>query len=134
MADAEALRLARQAALAADSIKATAVVALDVSPRLPLTDVFVLATGSSERHVDGIVDAVEERLARCGANPARREGRPGAHWVLLDYGTIVVHVMHGADREFYALDKLWKDCPELDLLGQTADLPGDLALATAAAE
>lgn len=117
MADAVALGLATEAALAADSTKAEEIVALDVSGRLPLTDVFVLATGSSERQVGGIVDAVEERLGRLGARPARREGRGGARWVLLDYGDIVVHVMHAEDREYYALDKLWKDCPQLQLDG-----------------
>jgi ribosome-associated protein len=115
VADPEALQLATEAALAADSTKATAIVALDVSGRLPLTDVFVLATGASERQVSGIVDAVEERLALRGAQPLRREGRGGARWVLLDYGVIVVHVMHAEDREYYALDKLWKDCPALDV-------------------
>jgi ribosome-associated protein len=117
VADAVALGLATEAALAADSTKAEEIVALDVSGRLPLTDVFVLATGSSERQVGGIVDAVEERLGRLGARPARREGRGGARWVLLDYGDIVVHVMHAEDREYYALDKLWKDCPQLQLDG-----------------
>ncbi|MDR1634161.1 MAG: ribosome silencing factor [Bifidobacteriaceae bacterium] len=117
MADAQALHLAEEAARAADSIKATDIVALDVSRRLPLTDVFVLATGASERQVDAIVDAVEERLIGLGAKPKRREGRSGARWVLLDFGDIVVHVMHAEDREFYALEKLWKDCPGVDLEG-----------------
>jgi ribosome-associated protein len=115
VADAVALRLAIEAARAADATKAGEVVALDVSGRLPLADVFLLATGASERQVGGIVDAVEERLARLGAKPPRREGRSGARWVLLDYGDLVVHVMHAEDRDFYALDKLWKDCPALDL-------------------
>jgi ribosome-associated protein len=120
VADAEALRLATQAALAADSTKATGIVALDVSGRLPLTDVFVFASGTSERQVGGIVDAIEERLAAMGARPPRREGRAGARWVLLDYVDIVVHVMHADDRAYYALDKLWKDCPELSLVGAGA--------------
>lgn len=117
MADARALELAEEAARAADSIKATDIVALDVSSRLPLTDVFVLASGATERQVDAIVDAVEEKLSVLDAKPKRREGRGGARWVLLDFGDIVVHAMHTEDREFYALDKLWKDCPALDLPG-----------------
>ncbi|MDR3359845.1 MAG: ribosome silencing factor [Bifidobacteriaceae bacterium] len=132
MADAEALRLASEAVRAADSTKATDIVALDVSGRLPLSDVFVLATGLSERQVGGIVDAVEERLAALGASPPRREGSGGARWVLLDYGGIVVHVMHAEDRDYYALDKLWKDCPELDLLdGGPALTSGAVAAAGA---
>jgi ribosome-associated protein len=117
VADAVALQLATEVAVAADSTKALNIVALDVSERMPLTDVFVFATGSSERQVNGIVDAVEERLGRQGNKPLRREGRQGARWVLLDYGYIVVHVMHAEDREFYALDKLWKDCPQIVLPG-----------------
>ncbi|MDR1825690.1 MAG: ribosome silencing factor, partial [Bifidobacteriaceae bacterium] len=89
-ADARALVLAEAAALAADSVKGGSILALDVSGRLPLTDVFVLATGNSERQVDAIVDAVEERLLQLGAKPKRREGRNGARWVLLDYEDIVV--------------------------------------------
>jgi ribosome-associated protein len=122
VADAEALRLAAEAARAADQTKAEAIVTLDVSSRLPLTDVFVLATGSSERHVGGIVDAVEERLHRAGGTQLRREGRAAGRWVLLDYGDIVVHIMHAEDRDYYALDKLWRDCPALDLLGDAPPL------------
>jgi ribosome-associated protein len=121
VADSEALRLATQAAQAADQTKANRIAALDVSRRLPLTDVFVLATGTSERHVGGIVEAVEERLHGAGATLRRREGRGAARWVLLDYGDIVVHVMHAEDRDYYALDKLWKDCPALDLLAAGAE-------------
>jgi ribosome-associated protein len=123
VADADALRLATEAARAADQTKASAIVALDVSGRLPLADVFVLATGRSERQVSGIVDAIEERLAVFGSGPPRREGRGGARWVLLDYGGVVVHVMHAEDRDYYALEKLWKDCPGLDLLGSDAGEP-----------
>jgi ribosome-associated protein len=131
VADALALQLAEEAARAADSIKATNIVALDVSSRLPLTDVFVLATGASERQVDAIVDAVEEKLLALDAKPRRREGRAGARWVLLDFGDIVVHVMHAEDREYYALDKLWKDCPALDLPSLPDRPPATLAAAAA---
>ncbi|MDR1441458.1 MAG: ribosome silencing factor [Bifidobacteriaceae bacterium] len=113
MADAKALQLAEEAARAADSVKATGIVALDVSSRLPLTDVFVLATGATERQVNAISDAIEAKLLALGTKPKRREGRAGARWVLLDFEDIVVHIMHAEDREYYALDKLWKDCPVL---------------------
>jgi ribosome-associated protein len=113
--DAEALRLTKAAASAADSVKAEQIAAIDVTSRLPLTDVFVLASGKSERQVSAIAEAVEEQLLLEGAKPVRREGRSGARWVLLDFGVIVVHVMHVDDREFYALDKLWEDCPLIEL-------------------
>ena len=62
-----------------------------------------------------IVDEVEDRLRELGAKPVRREGERDGRWVLIDYGDIVVHVQHEEEREFYALERLWKDCPEIDL-------------------
>jgi ribosome-associated protein len=116
-ADARARRLVEVAARAADNLKGGSILALDVSSRLPLTDAFLLVSGTTERQVAGIVDAVEETLARRGAHARRREGLGAARWVLLDFGDAVVHVQHVEDREFYGLDRLWKDCPVIDLPG-----------------
>ena len=120
-ADARALHLARVAARAAADRKAEEIIALDVSGRLALTDVFLVASGRTERQVTGIVDAIEEALYREGAKPLRKEGEGAARWVLLDFGDIVVHVQHAEDRVYYALERLWKDCPVIDL---PADLHG----------
>ena len=109
------LELAKTAALAADDKLATTVVGLDVSEQLALTDVFVIVSGSSERQVGSIVDEVEDKLRELGAKPIRREGERDGRWVLLDFGDIVVHVQHDDEREFYELERLWKDCPEVDL-------------------
>ena len=109
------LELAKTAALAADDKLATTVVGLDVSEQLALTDVFVIVSGSSERQVGSIVDEVEDKLREQGAKPIRREGERDGRWVLLDFGDIVVHVQHDDEREFYELERLWKDCPEIDL-------------------
>ena len=104
------------AAAAAVEKVATHVVAVDVAERLGLTDAFLIASGASERQVNAIVDGIEERLlAAEQIKPLRREGRSDGHWVLLDYGHFVVHVQHREDREFYALDRLWKDTPAIDL-------------------
>jgi ribosome-associated protein len=103
--------LALEAAAAAADKLATDIVLIDVSERLVITDVFVIATGSNERQVDAIVDGVEERLRAAGAKPLRREGRRDGRWVLLDYSDIVVHVQHAEERLFYALERLWRDCP-----------------------
>ena len=84
---------------------------IDVSERLAITDVFVIATGTNERQVEAIVDAVEETLRTRRHKPIRREGQRDGRWVLLDYGDIVVHVQHAEERVFYALERLWKDCP-----------------------
>lgn len=107
--------LARDAALAADEKKATNLIALDVSERVVLTDIFLVGSGETERQVRAIVDGVEEAMHRAGVKAARKEGLNQARWVLLDYGEIVVHVQHEEDREFYALERLWRDCPLVDL-------------------
>lgn len=112
----ESISMAIIAARAAAEIKATSITAIDVSQRLVLTDVFVVLSGSTERQVRSIVDAVEEAVEKAGHPRLRREGLDGeAHWVLLDFGEIMVHVQQDADREFYALEKLWADCPIIDL-------------------
>jgi ribosome-associated protein len=103
--------LALVAARAASDKLAVDVVLIDVSDRLAITDVFVIATGSNERQVEAIVDEVELKLREAGVKPLRREGRRDGRWVLLDYSDIVVHVQHAEERVFYALERLWKDCP-----------------------
>ena len=110
-----ALKLATAAALAAADKLATDVVALDVSHQLVITDVFLLASAPNDRQVRAIVDAVEERLLQLDVKPTRREGEREGRWVLLDFGDLVVHVQHTEEREYYALERLWRDCPAIDL-------------------
>ncbi|MDT0377509.1 ribosome silencing factor [Streptomyces sp. DSM 42041] len=110
------VELINAAAQAAADKLAHDVVAYDVSDVLTLTDAFLLASAPNDRQVKAVVDAVEERLLKeHGAKPARREGEREGRWVLLDYVDIVVHVQHSEERVYYALERLWKDCPELDL-------------------
>ena len=110
-----AIELAVAAARAASEIKAEEIIALHVSEQLVLTDVFLIASGSNERQVGAIVDAVEEALFKLGAKPIRREGKGAGRWVLVDFGDVVVHVQHAEDRVYYALERLWRDCPTLGL-------------------
>jgi ribosome-associated protein len=114
-ASARAAELATAAALAAADKLASDVVALDVSDQLVITDVFLLASAPNDRQVRAIVDAVEERLHGLGAKPIRREGQREGRWVLIDFGELVVHVQHAEEREYYALERLWRDCPALEL-------------------
>ncbi|MFJ6984248.1 MULTISPECIES: ribosome silencing factor [unclassified Streptomyces] len=108
--------LIRTAAQAAADKLAHDIIAYDVSDVLSITDAFLLASAPNDRQVKSIVDEIEERLQKeLGAKPVRREGDREARWVLLDYVDIVVHVQHSEERVFYALERLWKDCPELDL-------------------
>ena len=129
-ADERSRHLANVAARAAAAKKAEEIIALDVSERLVLTDVFLVASGSNERQVRSIVDAVEEALAAEGAKPVRTEGLTESRWVLVDYNDVIVHVQHAEDREFYALERLWRDCPVVDL--DLADVVVDDAEATGA--
>jgi ribosome-associated protein len=110
-----ALELAMAAAQAAADKKAQDIVVIDVGEQLAITDAFVIASASNERQVAAIVDAVEEALLNLPekAKPVRREGERQGRWVLLDFIDIVVHIQHAEEREFYALDKLWKDCPTM---------------------
>ena len=109
------LDLAMTAAKAADDKLATTVAGIDVSEQLALTDVFVIVSAATDRQVGAIVDEVEDQLREKGAKPIRREGERDGRWVLLDFGDIVVHIQHDEEREFYELERLWKDCPEIDL-------------------
>ncbi|GCD96496.1 MULTISPECIES: ribosome silencing factor [Embleya] len=110
-----ALELATAAAVACAEKLATDVVAYDVSEVVTITDVFVLASASNDRQVKAIMDEVEEALRGLGAKPVRREGEREGRWILLDYIDIVVHVQHAEERAYYSLEKLWKDCPRIEL-------------------
>lgn len=111
-----AIELARTAAKAAADKLAENIVAVDVSDRLAITDIFVIASADTERQVNAVVDNIEDELiVQLDRRPVRREGRSEGRWVLLDFGDVVVHVMHSEDRAFYALERLWKDCPAVDL-------------------
>lgn len=119
--------IALAAAQAAADKLATDVVLLDVSERLVITDVFVIASAPNERQVESIVDAVEERLRRDGAKPVRREGEREGRWVLLDYLDVVVHVQHAEERAFYGLERLWKDCPTIAFADASVPASADRA-------
>ena len=110
-----AVELARATAEAAHDKVAQSVLAIDVSGQLALTDAFVIVSADNERQVAAVVDGIEEKLLTLGAKPLRREGRSGDRWILLDFGDIVVHVQHEEEREFYALERLWRDCPVIPL-------------------
>lgn len=116
-ATAEAAEMARIAALAADDKLATDVVVLDVSDQLYITDCFVIASAPNERQVNSIVENIEDQLRAAGHKPVRREGTREGRWALLDYSDIVVHVQHDDERNFYALERLWKDCPTIEVPG-----------------
>lgn len=110
-----ALELTRAAAEAAVAKLATDPVAYDVSEQLAITDVFLVLTAANERQVESVVDAIEERLRELDVKPTRREGQREQRWVLLDYLDLVIHVQHAEERVLYALERIWGDCPVIDL-------------------
>jgi ribosome-associated protein len=110
-----AIELTEIAALAAAEKLATDIVAYDVSDQLAITDVFLLCSGANDRQVRSIIDEVELKLKQAGATLVRREGENEGRWVLLDYNDVVVHVQNKEERTFYALERIWKDCPVIPL-------------------
>jgi ribosome-associated protein len=110
-----AVELVRIAAQAASDKLADDIIAFDVSEQLIITDAFLLCSAPNDRQVRSIVDEIEDKLREAGAPPPRREGERDGRWVLMDYDEIVVHVQHTEERLFYALERLWRDCPVISL-------------------
>ena len=91
----------------------TELVALDLSEQSVLSEVFLIVTATNTKMVDSIADEVEEKLRLAGDKPLRREGT--AEWILLDYSDLVVHIQSSELRRYYMLDRLWNDCPKIEL-------------------
>ena len=116
-ADHEAITAAAAACAAADAKQASNLAVLDVADILALVDIFVLATGRTDRQLKAIADEVERVLREeHGRRPLRREGTVDGGWLLLDYGDVVCHLFDEEQRAFYALERLWADVPRLDPL------------------
>ncbi|MBQ9058172.1 MAG: ribosome silencing factor [Atopobiaceae bacterium] len=122
------LEIARIAALAADEKKAHDIVLIDLAESSDVCDYFLVCSATNRRLCDAVVEAIEESLRiNCSARPFSIEGREEASWVLMDYGTVVVHVFLPETREYYRLERLWGDAPrielglegELDMTGQS---------------
>ena len=109
-------QVARTAAAAADAKKADDVAVLDLTSLSDVCDYFVIATGQNSRLADAVVDEVEEKVAdTCGEHPFSIEGRDEGSWILMDYGSVIVHVFSPEARDYYRLERLWGDAPVLDL-------------------
>jgi len=106
--------LAVTAARAASSKQAEAIVVLDVSDLITITDYFVIVSAGSERQVKTISEEVIRAEKDQGVRPVRQEGEAGTRWLLLDYVDFVVHVFHEEEREFYRLENLWRDAPVVE--------------------
>lgn len=100
---------------AATDKKATDVVVLDMRQASSFTDYFLICTGGSERQVQSIADAIDEQMSRHGVESLGVEGYQDAHWILMDYGDVVVHVFSQDTRDFYDLEQLWSTAPKIEI-------------------
>ena len=110
----EAISAARVAGDAIADKKGEHVLILDLSQLLVVTDIFVIASGTSTRHVKSLASDAEDALREIGRKPIRREGTDHGEWVLLDYGDLVLHVFDAETREYYDLERLWADAPRIE--------------------
>ncbi len=112
--------LVRMAAAAADEKHGHDLLAIDVTSRFPLADMFLIVSGETERQVQAIADGIEDRLRAEGVKAVTIEGAAGGRWILMDFGGLLVHVQHEEERDFYQLERLWRDCPVVDVQVQEA--------------
>ncbi len=104
-----------RAIAAAGDRKARELVVLDVGKLLGITDYFLICSGSSDRQVRTIAEAIEVKLKQDGLRPLRSEGGADGGWILIDYGDFIVHVFSDEMRSYYDLERLWKDAPRPEL-------------------
>ena len=111
---AQTISLTKLAVAAAEEKLAKDIVALDLSNQGILSDVFLIITGANDPQLEAISDEIQRELQKAGERPIRREGMGGSsQWILLDYGDLVIHIQHPEVRSYYALERLWGDCPKL---------------------
>jgi ribosome-associated protein len=94
-------------------VKAQELTVLDVRGLCSFADYFLICQGKSTRQVQGMADRLEESLRSRGIRPLGVEGRPENHWILMDYGDVIVHIFHEPTRRFYDLESLWADAPRV---------------------
>ncbi len=109
--------IALVAANAAFEKLATDVKIIDVSSRFPLSDIFLIASVNNVKQAQAVSEAIEEELNKIGIKAINREGNSESHWLLLDFSEILVHIQLAEDRDYYGLERLWKDCPIAELHG-----------------
>ena len=112
-ADEAALALARRIVDLASDKKASDIVLLEIAALTTVADYFVICSGSSERQLNAIATGIADGLRDEGIKPVGREGSANAHWMLVDYGSVIVHVMAPPERDFYQLERLWAEAPLL---------------------
>ena len=112
---ADSRELAKVAYNALDEKKGLDIKIIDISEVSPIADYFVIASAANENQIEAMRDEVDEKLHKAGAELKSIEGHRNSTWILMDYGDVVVHLFTQEDREFYDLDKVWKDGKEIFL-------------------
>lgn len=110
-ASSETIKHLQVAARAAADKLGDNLVALDVTEPFALAEIFFIVSAKNERQALAIADEIEGQLAKEKVKVRFREGRETGRWILMDFGDLVVHVMHEQERDFYSLERLWRDCP-----------------------
>lgn len=108
-------QLAHQVAHLLEDKKASQVRIVDLRNLSPVTDFFVIGSGTSTTQVRAMADHVEEKLGQLGVARHHTEGYLGGRWILIDYGDVVVHIFHEEERDYYSLERLWGDAPVIEL-------------------
>jgi len=109
--------LVRQIAKVLSDHKGIDIVVLDFTKLMTFTDFFVICTGTSDRHVQSLADAVDKELSKKNFSPISVEGYHLGRWILLDYGDVIIHIFHKTEREYYRLEHLWHDVPRVIFKG-----------------
>lgn len=111
----ESLELAKKIAVLLDSKKADSIEVIGIGDLSIVADYFVICTGNSSTQVKALSDEVEFKLSELGIQPHHIEGFRGANWILMDYSSVVVHILNKESREFYKIERLWSDGKQIDL-------------------
>ena len=111
----ESKDLVKQAVISLDKHKAEDIKVIGIRDLTVIADYFVIATGTSSTQVKALADYIEEELGEQGGKPMRVEGYQSSNWILIDYGNVIIHVFYSETRNFYDLERLWKDGQEIDI-------------------
>ncbi|RAL25449.1 ribosome silencing factor [Lujinxingia litoralis] len=122
--DQELTEVARGIAAVTWDLKALNTTVIDLRGRVSYTDFIVVATGTSERHVQALARRVDQEMRESGRKTMGAEGLDTGRWALLDYGDIIVHIFHQDARSDYDLERMWSEAPRLELEGAPAELYG----------
>jgi ribosome-associated protein len=119
------LESAQRCADAAESKKAIEILILDLRTLSTFCDYFVICSGNTSTQANAIADGIGQDLARTGIHPSHVEGATESHWVLMDYGDVVVHIFEAQARTYYSLEKLWGDVPRIPLAARSMTASGE---------